>query len=65
MSSFELLANHVAAGRADRQMHVAAGGAQHLQQPHGVDRAAGAGDAENDGMIHVDKLGSHVSCQRD
>ena len=42
----ELLADHVAAGGADREMHVAAGGAQHLQQPHGVDRAAGAGDAD-------------------
>ena len=46
-SSFELLPNHVAAGRADRKMHIAPGGAQHFQQPHRVDRAARAGDAED------------------
>ncbi len=48
----QLLANHVAAGGADREMHVAARCAQHFEQPHGVDRAAGAGDADEDGMVH-------------
>ena len=33
-------------------MHVAAGVAEHVQQTHGVDRAAGACDTKDDGMIH-------------
>ena len=48
----QLLAQARLAGRADRELHVAAGGHQHVQQPHGVNRAAGAGDGQDDVAFH-------------
>ena len=32
-------------------MHLAAAVEQHFQQPHGIDRPAGAGDGEDEGQI--------------
>ena len=52
----EFVLDDLAAGGADREMDVAAGGAQDFEQANGVDRAASAGDAEDDGERHVWRL---------
>ena len=48
----KFVAKYIAPRWANRKMHVAAGGEQHIEQSHGIDRAAGAGDADNDGDVH-------------
>ena len=55
MLSFQLLADDVAAGGADREMDVAAGRTEDVEQSHGVDRAAGAGDAKDDGALCISR----------
>ena len=47
----EFLLEHRLGRRADRQMHVVAGREQHFQQPHGIDRAAGAGDRQDHVLV--------------
>ena len=48
----EFLADHVAARGADRKVHVPPARAEHLEQPHGIDRAARARDANANGVFH-------------
>jgi hypothetical protein len=33
-------------------VHLAAGGEQHFDEPHGVNGAAGSSDSDNNGVIH-------------